>query len=239
MKYELVAQDLTAKIHDGIYPTNARLPTTLELCESYHVSKVTVKQAMDLLEERGIISRRRGSGVYVKGLEPALSPLSGVWSPQSQMEGLTVERAVLGETVTSEVLEFTVERPPVDVANALQLAPGEFVYYVCRVRSSDGSPLLVEYLYLPIRFAPELRESHLEGSLYSYLEGGLGLKIGSAHRSVRAVLPSPEEAEWLHIQTSEPLLEVNQVRFLDNGTPLEYSTARHCGGYALHSINTR
>ena len=238
-KYEQVAQDLMDKIRNGLYPANTRLPTTVELCERYGVSKITVKQAMDELEARGLVSRRRGSGVYVKGLEPETSPLGTHWSPQSQMRGFTAERAILGETVTTDVRDFTVVRPPESVAQALHLSPDEFAYHVTRVRLSDGVPLAVEYLYIPIAIAPQLRESHVAGSLYRYIEEGLGLRIGSAHRTVKAVLPTKEEAAWLGISEAEPLLELRQVRYLDDGRPLECSVARHCGDYELHSINTR
>ena len=238
-KYEQLARQLMEKIRSGIYPANSRLPTTMQLCEEYGVSKITVKQAMDELEAHGLVSRRRGSGVFVKGLEPAVFPIGGTWSPASQMAGFTAERAALGEVVTTELHDFTVVRPPADVAASLRLSPDEFAYHVTRVRFSDGVPLSVEYFYLPIKIAPNLRESHLEGSLYHYVEKDLGLRIGSAHRTVRAVLPTKEEAEWLAVEPSEPLLEITQIRYLDDGRPLECSTARHCGNYALHSISTR
>ena len=79
LKYQSIASDIQRSIEAGALKPNAKLPTVVELCEAYGVSKITIKRAIDLLTDRGLISSRRGSGTYVKnttelleqtGLEP-------------------------------------------------------------------------------------------------------------------------------------------------------------------------
>ena len=91
---------------------------------------------------------------------------------------------------------------------------------------------------MPIKLVPDLRERNVETSIYGYLEGELGLKIGSAHRVIKAVLPTDDEATWLGVDPSQPLLEVKQVGFLDDGVPFEWSVARHANDYEFCSIST-
>ena len=66
LKYETIAQDIQSHIEDGALAPNDKLPTVVDLCERYGVSKITVKRAFEILTERGLIASKRGSGTYVK-----------------------------------------------------------------------------------------------------------------------------------------------------------------------------
>ena len=240
LKFEELAKTLEDEIARGTYRKGQRLPTTPELCRIYGVSNTTVKRAMDDLELKGIIARRRGSGVYVKETTSLTSAAKGTGSSTSgQMTGLSSECASKGQTVSSEVHEFSVTRAPKDVAERLGLEPDEFVYHICRVRSVDGVPCVVEYTWMPLDLIPGLREATLHKSIYGYIEEELGLKIGSAHRAVKAVMPNSDEQSWLNVDERSPLLEIRQVAYLANGIPFEYSTSRHTADYEFYSISTR
>ena len=236
LKYETVASDIRDKILSGDYAPNDQLPTTPELCEQYQVSKITIKKAMDELVQQGLIARRRGSGTYVKRVSAVKAASPAGWDMSSQMSGFVAEHK--GCEVTSIVHEFTVMRVDAEIAQLLGMEADEFAYYISRTRLVDGTPLVIEYTYMPIKLVPDLRERNVQTTIYGYLEDELGLKIGSAHRVLRAVLPTKEEAEWLGIKTTEPLLEVKQVGYLDDGVPFEYSIARHCRDYEFYSIST-
>ena len=67
-KYQYVSLDIRSRISSGEYVQGDRLPAIPELCKLYGVSKITIKRAMDDLERMGIVSRRRGSGTFVKAL---------------------------------------------------------------------------------------------------------------------------------------------------------------------------
>lgn len=237
-KYGEVAEKLRIAIEDGTYAAGDRLPTTPELCEIYGVSNTTIKKAIDELDRLGLVARRRGSGIYVKSVSPLRSSFQNGLSTSGQMAGFTAEHAEAGCTVGSEVHEFTVVHPSDVVAETLDIRQEEFVYYICRTRLVDGKPHNVEYTYMPVTLVPGLLEEHLHGSIYGYLEQELGLKIGSSHRVLRAVLPTDDEKVWLQLKPGEPLFEVRQVAYLDDGTPFEYSTSRHISDYEFYVVST-
>lgn len=212
LKYQAVIDDIVEGIESGAYPPYSQLPSTTQLCDKYGVSKITIKKAMDQLESMGYISRRRGSGSFVKKI---------------------------GEKVTTKVLQFTVKRPSNKVAKALDMDKDGFVYHIVRVRSANDVPLAIEYTYMPIDVIPDLKTAAVETSIYSFIEHDLGLKISSAHRTVRAVLPTQLEAEELHESKTSPLLEVEQTAFLDDGKAFEYSISRHAHGYELYVISAK
>lgn len=238
MKYQVVLEDLQKKIAAGTYEPGSQLPSIEKLCELYGVSKITIKKALDELESRGFISRRRGSGSFVKMFLPQAGP-STQFETSHQMSGFKTEHEALGQKVTTDVHEFSVVLPPREVARRLGMEPDQFTYHIIRVRSADGVPSSIEYTYMPIDVIPNLRRKTVDESIYRFIEDELGLKIASAHRTVRAVLPTADEREWLHVGANEPLLEVAQVAFLDDGRPFECSVSRHPNGYEFLSISTR
>ncbi len=236
-KYGELARTIRASILDGTYRQGTRLPTTPELCDRYHVSNTTVKKAMDELEREGLVARRRGSGVYVKETSRIFG-LQGSWSISGQMAGLTAEFAAQGKTVTSVVNDFSIVHPSEEVAEGLAIQPDSFVYAICRTRVVDDVPKNVEYTFMPIELIPGLRNEHLHRSIYAYIEDALGLKIASAHRVIRAVVPTDDERWWLRVEGDLPLLEVRQVGYLDDGTPFEFSTTRHTCDYEFRIVST-
>ncbi len=69
-KYQYIADRLRARLTDDGASRMTKLPTEKELCERYHVSRQTVRQALQVLENEGLITRRQGSGAYATGLHP-------------------------------------------------------------------------------------------------------------------------------------------------------------------------
>lgn len=70
-KYVQIASSLRSKILDGAYQSTRRLPTEMEFAKTYSVNRQTVRRALSLLTDEGLIERRQGSGSYVKDIKPA------------------------------------------------------------------------------------------------------------------------------------------------------------------------
>ncbi len=65
--YVQIAAVLAARIADGTYPARRRIPSETDLCEEFDVSRPTVRQAIQVLRERGLAETVRGKGSYVTG----------------------------------------------------------------------------------------------------------------------------------------------------------------------------
>ncbi|MVX65113.1 UTRA domain-containing protein [Clostridium chromiireducens] len=221
-KYEEIAGDIRNGILSGKYNPNEQLPLEKEMCEHYGVSRITIKKAVDELVFQGLVIKRRGSGTFVKALD------------DNDVQELSLARQFEGfsEThkerkVTSEIIQFEVVHPTEEIATKLKITCDDFVYYVVRARFADDEPYVIDYTYMPIGLIPGMKKDVLLKSIYGYIENDLGFKIKSAHRLIRAILPSELEQKWLEIDSNFPILEVEQVGFLDNGQPFEYSKAHH------------
>jgi len=235
LKYEAIAKELREDIQQGKYTPGEQLALEKEMCQQYGVSRITIKRAVDELVKQGLVVKRRGSGTFVKSLKDEdVKELSMA----NQFSGFAA--TFKGRKVTSKILKFEIIHPTAEVAAKLQLAVDDFVYDIIRVRLLDDQPVVVEYTQMPIQLITGLKRQTLEKSIYSYIEEDLGYKIQSAHRTVRAVMPTPEEHEQLQIEGVLPLLEVTQVAFLDDGRPFEYSIAHHRGDYShFRSVSIR
>lgn len=235
LKYEAIARELRDDIQRGKYNPGEQLALERDMCQQYGVSRITIKRAVDELVKQGLVVKRRGSGTFVKSLKDEdVKELSMA----NQFSGFMA--TFKGRNVSSRVLRFEIIHPSAEVAEKLQLTVDDFVYDIVRVRLLDEQPIVIEYTQMPIQLITGLKRQTLEKSIYSYIEGELGYKIQSAHRTVRAVMPNQLESEQLAIEGVLPLLEVSQVAFLDDGRPFEYSIARHRGDRSnFRSVSVR
>lgn len=224
--------EISNKIREDIlvkhkYLPGGRLPCETELCHELAASKMTVKKALDILVEEGLILKKRGSGTYVKGLS------------SQQMERISNQqvhplRSLLGftkkygrERVSSAVLEFSVLSPTREIAANLQIEPDDFVYKIIRIRKLDGQPWILEETYMPIGLMPGLKVCHAKNSIYDYIRNVLGYEIQSSHVSIRIRSAEEKESELMKLPLHEPVAVVEQLAFLNNGRPFEFSRCIH------------
>ncbi len=224
LKYQAIAADLREKITRGIYQPDDQLPPSGELERTYQASKMTVKHALDYLENAGLIVKRRGSGTFVKGLDTTdLDRL--VQRSRSQLLGMSSVYA--GRAVKSKVLTFEAIAAPEAARAQLRLEVGSFVYHIVRVRYLDGKPLILEKSYMPVVLLPNLRQQHAEQSIFSFVRDELHLRIQSVHHIVRVRGADAIEAAELRLASGAPVAVVQETYFLASGVPFNYSIATH------------
>ncbi|WP_368646262.1 GntR family transcriptional regulator [Alkalibacterium putridalgicola] len=223
-KYEEIYTDIKGKIINGDYTATEQLPYEKDLCEAYNTSKMTVKRALDLLVDEGLIIKRRGSGTFVKDLSQ--KEIKRI-TQSNQLSGFTAYHRKSGRKVTNKILAFEVIQADDIVQDKLNLKPGSFVYNIHRVRYVDGKPILIEKTAMPIERVPGLERTHLETSIYHYIKDELGLNIQSAHRRVTVKKADEEEALHLEIDKDDPIGVTEQITYLDTGDTIEYGVTKH------------
>lgn len=221
LKYEVVTRDIESKIRSGEYSPNQQLPVAEELCDIYGVSRITIRRALDLLVEKGLVVKRRGAGTFVKDAD-ALSESEDDIS----ISGYANFAKVHGVAPETEVKVFEVVEAEGRVAERLRVPEGTFVYRIVRVRHVNGARGLVSYTWIPITILPDLTQDDVAESLYQTVAKVTGLTVASAHRSIRAVMPTESEREALNLPPNVPVLEIDQVVYLRDGQLFEYSVLR-------------
>ena len=230
-KYRDIADDIRQKIKNQEYTFGQKLPYEYVLCMSYHCNKETMKKALDILVKEGLIIRRRGAGTFVKDYDPAMD------NPVSKFgRGLTEQYKGIKE-VTSNVLEFEVVPADELLSEKLQIDVGDFVYHIIRLRFLDKVPHLIDITYIPISVIPNLKLQHLKGSIYSYIENVLKLKIQSCHLTIQAALSTPLEQQYLGLKENEPYIQEEQISYLSNGSIFEYTlSSQHYAHFEFQTV---
>ncbi|MDN6294236.1 MAG: GntR family transcriptional regulator [Alkalibacterium gilvum] len=222
-KYEEIYTDIKNKIINGDYSATAQLPFEKDLCEAYTTSKMTVKRALDLLVDEGLIIKRRGSGTFVKDLsQKEINRITQL----NQLNGFTATYDKDGNKVTSKILDFDVIQADDIVMDKLNLKPGSFVYTIYRLRYINDKPVVLEKTAMPIERVPGLEQTHLENSIYHYLKEDLDLTIQSAHRQYTVKKADEDEALQLDIEKDDPVAVTEQITYLDTGETIEYGITK-------------
>ena len=130
-RYLQIVQQLRDRIQNGEYPPNTRIPTENELSVSMGVSRPTVRQALNLLEQEGRLTRVKGSGTYVT--EPKIQHESTRF-----VIGYQEESRERHNHLHTSVLALQKEKPGKLAAKALGLAEGERVTRMVRLRWLEG-----------------------------------------------------------------------------------------------------
>ncbi|MCR6487748.1 GntR family transcriptional regulator [Amycolatopsis sp. OK19-0408] len=210
--YFQVSRQLHAAIEDGRLPAGARLDNEIDLAASLHVSRPTVRQAIQSLVNQGLLVRRRGIGTQVVRSKVA-RPL--------RLSSLFDDLAGLGGRPGSEVLANRVEPAGEEVRELLE-APGlGHVRRLARLRTIDGEPLALMNNYLPDGVIDPDDDELREHGLYQLLRSA-GVRLHAAEQSIGARLATEADAELLQEEPGAALLTMQRTTYDDSGRVVEY-----------------
>lgn len=208
---------LRDQLTSGTWKPGEAMPPERDLAERFKVSRLTLRKALERLEAQGLVQRRQGSGTYVAPrMEQPLSALTG-FSADMRARGLEPHDRWLKRGLFAASPEEIL---------ALSLSPGERVARIERVRSAQGEPMAIERACIPALLLPD--PERVQDSLYGHLEVR-GLRPVRALQRLRAVAASRAEAELLGLRTGEPVLYIERLSYLENGSVLEFTRSHYRG----------
>jgi GntR family transcriptional regulator len=208
-----------------------RLPSEAELCGRFDVSRVVVRQALAELVYEGLIVREQGKGSFVA--QPKISE-----ALVQRLTGFHQDMAELGLRPTSKVLRQEVIPASIVLARHLDVETRTELIVIDRLRFVKGEPLVFVSTYIPRRLFPQLLGIDLRHrSLYDVLRQEAGLVITRGRRWIEAVAASARQATLLKVQKGAPLIRLESVSFLADGTPIEYYDAIHRSDRARFEVD--
>lgn len=220
--YKQIIDDLKKKIFAGQF-TDLRLPDERSLSETYQVSRSSVKRALTKMENDGIIFKKRGSGTFIN---PLYIKNESIFNYEGSNIGVTDNFQMNGKKPKIKVLNFEVIPPTEALQRDLFLKPHDFVYKIERLRLFNDDPFMIETGYIPIKIVQNLNETIIENSIFNYLEEVHNIAVTKSYLSIFAEPSKKQDQELLHLQENEPVSIMENIFFLDNGTPFEFSHMR-------------
>lgn len=203
--YQNIANVIEAKINDGIYKINDRLPSERDLTKIYNCSRMTIRHAIQLLEEKKIIYKIKGSGTYIK--HPSFE--------QNNVKSFTETVESQGYKSSSKILEFSIISKSEKISNILEVPIDTKFYKIKRLRYGNDFAMALENLYIPCEYLENLEKYDLKESFYDILEKEYNINIELVSCKVEAIIANPIYIKLLNLTKPTALLKITGIN-IDN-----------------------
>lgn len=204
IRYQEIADSIRELVRSR--PAGSLLPSESELSAQFGASRVTVRKALDLVREDGLIAARQGFGWFV-ATEPVRQSLEQLGTIEGQL-------AADGRSNERRVLEFAFVEPP---ARVRALLGTDTVLRVKRVNLADGEPFAVVTVWCPADLGRKLSRDDVEQRSFHDL---LGVQLRGATQTIGADAASGSDAALLHVPAGAPLLTCRRVTTDVDGRPV-------------------
>ncbi|MCS6948716.1 MAG: GntR family transcriptional regulator [Steroidobacteraceae bacterium] len=231
--YAQVYATLRAWICEGLYPTGSRLPPEAELSAMFGVSRITTRQAIDLLVNERLVTRQQGRGTFV-ATDLANAPIKG------DIDQLLRKVKRLGRA--TRVRDAAIEEALADeeTCSDLGLNRGAKVIVASHVRLLGDDPIGYVVTYVPVDLRIKFDPQELNRNPMLTLLERKGIRIAGADQFIGATLADARLARYLNTAVGAPLVSVRLIVIDDTGRRVERLLAYYRGDhYTHHSYLTR
>jgi GntR family transcriptional regulator len=221
MYFQIQAQ-LLKMIQSGRLRAGDALPSEEELSRIYGVSRMTSRQALQVLKSKGVVSRQKSKGSFVN--QPRVE------KDISHLCGFTAEMRAVGLKATSQVLEKEVSPATAEIALRLGIAVHAPVFRLLRLRFADRLPVAIEEIRLPHdRFPVVEKLDFSKLSLYQTLRDRYEIRVSRADEILEARSATRREAELLGTQPRASLLAISRTLWSTDGMLVETADSVYRG----------
>lgn len=204
IRYQEIADELRGRVTAAA--PGSLLPSESELSAEFAASRVTVRRALDVIRDEGLIDARQGFGWFVAA-EPVPQRLERLGTIEAQL-------GASGLDAVRRVVEFSFETPPPHVRKVLGAGK---VLRVKRVNLADGEPFALVTVWCPARLGQRLSMDDVESHPFYEL---LDVELRGATQTIGAAVAEQADAELLQVPPGAPLLKCGRVTTDDSGTPV-------------------
>ncbi|TAK91944.1 MAG: GntR family transcriptional regulator [Burkholderiaceae bacterium] len=219
--YQQIKGLIMQGLEQGEWKPGEMIPSETDLATRFKVSQGTVRKAIDELSSENLLVRRQGKGTFVATHDEA----------RVQFRFLRLMPNEGAQTAPeSKIVECNRMRAPSDIARLLEAKPGDTLVLIRRVLSFAGKPTILEEIWLPGTLFKGLTTERLneyKGPMYGLFEMEFGTKMIRADEMIRAVSAGDEAAQYLAVNSNEPVLLIERVSFTYGERPVEVRRGRY------------
>lgn len=218
-RYLRIAAALRARIRAGRSGRSTRLPSEHALCAQFRVSRMTVRQALEVLRQEGLLSRQAGRGTFTAPVVPGR---------RLRVIGSVEDMLALGDETWFKPLAKGVTAAPVDAAAALRVRAGTPVMRFTGIRHAEDGPFQHVTAYVPAAIGMLIAEADLSStSVIGTVERELGLPVTYLEQAIEVVRCPRTIASLLGAPGSTPILRFRRTYFAADGDPVEHAVTYH------------
>lgn len=218
IQIEAIAETISVRIASGELGTGSKLPTQQELAEQFAVSRHVIRRSIDLLQQRGLVRGRQGSGIYVAG------KLIDYYVKSRTRYNDNVQG--LAQTSRIEILDLQERRVSPHLAKDLSISRRSRVFELHLLRWTGRDPLCVARHFFPAERFPDLPGRVREVGGITELIRILGVEdFKRSDTAISARHPTAAEARMLRIPGDSPVVVLEGRNVDPGGRPIEISTS--------------
>lgn len=204
IRYQEIAEELRQLARSE--PPGSVLPSEAEMSTEFGASRVTIRRALEMVRDEGLIAARQGFGWFV-ATEPVPQNLGSLATIESHVEGV-------GRLSERKIEEFAFEQPPERVGRLLGV---DQVLRVKRVNLADGVPFAVVTVWCPADLGAGLSRRDVERRPFYEL---LDVELRGAAQTIGADLAGEVDARLLDVPAGSPVLRCQRVTTAVTGEPV-------------------
>lgn len=212
---------LASRITHGELRPHNKLPSERELCKEFGISRMTVRQAINILVQEGLVYTQPGKGIFVAEPNPRLElsfTLTGYSEDTSPVRG----------NLSSTIIDARLAQATTDLMVALGLTSAEELVVLERLRSVQKEPIAFQTVYIPHRLCPGFLNHDLFAKApLEIVHDEYGLRPTKAVQVIKAGLSSSREMEYLQLAHVTPVLILERKTYLDSGEIIEFSKSSY------------
>lgn len=226
--YQQLADSLRDKIYEGKYAFGDKLPSERSLAEKFGISHLTVRKALAILEEEGMLLRVQGKGTFVRAQKYSID--------MQHLDGFSSMFGQQGITITNKVLYSGVREAGFKYSRIFGIPREEPVFELIRLRQNGEDPVALEYNILPTKRVPHVEE--YDYSLYSLWDvyRQTGIQLVEENQKLEIVKVFNPQADLLNVEEGADMLMLSSTALDASGKVIEctkiYDNAKRMVFYA-------
>ncbi len=198
-RHEQIAHQLRREIREDYFQEGDKLPSEKRLCEYFQVSRITVRRALQTLENESLIYRKQGLGAFVMARNNE--------SPLIQLTDFAEDLKKAGYQATSKIICFKKTKEKVNINPKLGLSPTSQLIKLERIRYANNEIVAFDQTWLPGSYGQLLFDEDLENkTIYEILEEKYEIPITAGSYTFTAVNSNKEVAQHMGLSESAALL---------------------------------
>ncbi len=209
------------KIELGEFVANERIPSELDLCEKYNISRPTVRQAIKELTTTGHLYKLKGKGTFVAAQKNLINIKDYTGFTDSILDSNNLsEKDILSiETVSGK------SYPKISEAFGFKADDNHEFVAVSFTNIMNSDVISFNVSYLPLSLFPEIKEDIQDNR--DVLRGKYPLIPSVSKSSLDIISTDQREAAYLNIQPGQPLIRINNLLYSKSGQPVEYIVTKY------------
>ena len=212
--YERVARELRRRVERGVYQPGNRIPSEAELVREFAVSPITIRRAVRDLTVHGLLSGRRGLGVFVTNSQRIVRCFSS-----SYQTSMTDDIRRCGYHPSLKAGALSTIAGPGEILDRLRLPAGSVLYRHGKVVLADENPVALDTTYLPRRLGDAIKQDIGSDFIFTVLARH-GIGIDHLDYRFEAAILDDDEALALDVPAGHPVLAVFYTAFAVDGTAI-------------------